>query len=330
MVSQTVFTTNLSEAQVVALLSSAAVCARLAPHGTFGHSPRARRLSGRGEVYQVTGSGGEFVVRFPKDEAGLALLVKEERVQRGLRDRVTLRIPDTRVVDDLDGVPAFALHRLVPGSPLDTACYEGLSPEGRERLVHDLANFFCETHSVPLELACRWLEVPYAGDETAAKLAARERDHAWFGPDAVAAIRPALEPLLDEAEARLLEQTDRLFQAREVRPGELVFCHGDMHGYNVAMGEDELGAKLVGVFDLGNTGILDAHEDLFRLSLVSEDLVERVMAAYAANSARALDRDRIVTFYRAFLFHLMVGKSGERLAHLKRMLREHVAYYGAL
>ena len=71
---------------------------------------------------------------------------------------------------------------------------------------------------------------------------------------------------------------------------------------------------------------------LFRLSLVSEDLVERVMAAYQALSsqARTLDRDRIATFYRAFLFHLMVGKTGERLDHLKRLLREHLVYYGPM
>ena len=202
----------------------------------------------------------------------------------------------------------------------------------RDRLVHDLASFFCETHSVPLEVACGWLGIPFEGKETASRMAALfQRNHAWFGPDAVAEMRPALEPRfgLDEDEARLFEETNRLFQAREVSPGDMVFCHGDIHGYNVAMGEDELGARIVGVFDLGCAWILDIHEDFFRLSLVSEDLVERVMAAYQAlpGHRHTLDRDRIATFYRAFLFHLMVGKTGERLAHLKRLLQKHLVYY---
>ena len=329
MARQAKFATSPSEAQVTGLLNSAAVRARLALRGIFDRHVRAKRLPGRGEIYQVTACSGDLVVRFPRDEADLAVLAKEERVQRGLRDRVTLRIPDTHVVDDLDGVPAFAIHHLVPGAPLDDDCYAGLSARGRDRLVRDLATFFQQTHGIPLEVACGWLDIPYAGQGTAAKLASAQRSHAWFGPSAVAEMRPALLPLLDTDEARLFEETDHLFQARRVCPDDMAFCHGDIHGYNVAMGKDALGAKIVGIFDLGNAGILDVHEDFFRLSLVSEDLVERVMAAYEARSARArmLDRDRIATFYRAFLFHLMVGKTGEPLAHLKRLLREHVAYW---
>jgi hypothetical protein len=180
--------------------------------------------------------------------------------------------------------------------------------------------------SVPLRAR---LQIPFHGKHTAAQLAAAQRDHDWFGPHAVAEMRPQLEPLLDPAEAQVFEDTVRRFHAREVSPDEMAFCHGDIHGYNVAMGEDALGARIVGVFDLECTGILDIHEDFFRLSLVSEDLVKRVMAAYQAlpGQTHALDRDRIALFYRAFLFHLMVGKGGERLAHLKRLLRKHLVYY---
>jgi hypothetical protein len=42
--------------------------------------------------------------------------------------------------------------------------------------------------------------------------------------------------------------------------------------------------------------------------------------------ARPVDRERIAVYYRAFLFYLMVGKSGPRLVHLKPLLRAHFAH----
>jgi aminoglycoside phosphotransferase len=321
------FASGLSADEALKILTSAQARTRLG--GVIGQDAQVIPMSDQGDIYRLVSSRGDLIVRFPGDEARLSVLAKEERVQAGLRERVSLLIPDTQVVDDLDGIPAFAIHHTIPGTPLDTDCYEGLSPAGRDRLVGDLARFFRETHSVPLEVACGWLGIPFDGERTAANLATAQRNHEWFGPDAVAEMRPQLDPLLDDDGARVFEDTVRLFHARQVSPEEMVFCHGDIHGYNVAMGEDELGARIVGVFDLGCTGILDIHEDFFRLSLVSEDLVERVMAAYQAlpGQRRTLDRDRIALFYRAFLFHLMVGKAGESLAHLKRLLQKHLVYY---
>jgi aminoglycoside phosphotransferase len=108
----------------------------------------------------------------------------------------------------------------------------------------------------------------------------------------------------------------------------MVFGHGDMHGHNMAVAEDASGLRLVGAFDLGCTGIMDVHEDLFRLSLVSEALLDRVIAGYhdLAGQTRSLDRGRLATYYCAFLFYLMDGTSGAGLQHLKRLLRTHIAY----
>jgi hypothetical protein len=277
----------------------------------------------------VTDSYGNWILRFPRDDAHLSVLRKEERVQTGLRERVVLRLPDTRVIDDLDGHPVFAIHSMIAGEPLTTDLYRDLSSEARDRLIGDLVRFYHETHGIPLQVACDWLDIPFDGERTAEKLAAAHGEHAWFGPHATAEMRPQLKPLLDGTQERLFEDTVGLFQGQEVQAEDMVFGHGDIHGYNVAMGRDDLGSKIVGVFDLECAGILDIHEDLFRLSLVSEDLIERVMATYLAlpGQTRSIDRDRIAIYYRAFLFHLMVGKTGQRLDHLKRMLREHVEYY---
>lgn len=96
----------------------------------------------------------------------------------------------------------------------------------------------------------------------------------------------------------------------------------------MGIGQDDSGPRLVGVFDLGCVGILDIHEDFFRLSLISEDLLERVIARYSSLTGqdRFLDRQRIAVYHRAFLFYLIADQSGEGLEHPSRLLRLHLAH----
>ena len=313
---------ELNEAEVVRLLSIPQLSQRLG--NIIGTGVRATALSDQHNIYAVAGSGGDFILRFPEDEAQLAVLRNEERIQAGLRSRVAVLIPDTRVIDGLDGCPVFAIHRMIPGEPLTSDSYSGLAPEVRERLVGDLAGFFRATHGVPLPVACEWLASRCDGERTLA-----HGKPTWFGPPAVAEMRPKLGALTGYYPEGLFEETVRLFEALETNPDYMVFGHGDIHGGNVAMGQDDLGAKLVGVFDLGCAGILDIHEDLFRLSLVSDDLLERVMAAYRQlpGQARPLDRARIAIYYRAFLFYLMAEVTGRALEHLKALLSKHLKTY---
>lgn len=320
------FVSDINTTDVAAIFRAPRVDERLG--GRVGANPRVTHLQQM--TYQVCGADGVFIVRFPVDEAHLAALKREESVQRRLRARVSLLIPDTEVIDDLDGYPAFAVHGMIPGEPLTSVGYAGLSTTARERLVRDLAGFFSDTHRIPLAVACEWLDMPFEGDGTPAKLASTFGKPTWFGPHSRAEIRATLMPLLDARERELLEDTIRLFEALETHPENMVFGHGDMHGYNMAIGKDEMGPRLVGAFDLGCTGILDVHEDFFRLSLISEDLLERVLETYheLTGRARALRRDRIAIYYRAFLFYLMAEQSGSDLSDLRKLLREHVRYYG--
>ena len=322
-----IFLSDLSEADAVMILCAPKVSSRLG--GRVGTDVRVTLLCKR--TYKVTGSRAEYIVRFPMADADLSMLKKEERVQGGLRDRVSLLIPDTQVIDDLDGYPAFAIHKMIPGQALTSGCYADLSPEARERLVMDLVNFFYETHSIPLAVACEWLGIPFERKGTVAKLASTRGKPIWFGPEAVAEMRVRLHGLLDVHQTTLFEDTVRLFEALGTDPNNMVFGHGDMHGFNMAIGEDHLGPRLVGVFDLGCTGILDVHEDFFRLSLISEDLLDRVIEAYQVRPGqmRSLQRDRIAIYYRAFLFYLMAERSGKGSDHLKALLESHVEFYAA-
>jgi aminoglycoside phosphotransferase (APT) family kinase protein len=328
-VSDPIFVSDLGEAEVAEILSTSGIRGRLGERLDAGM--RVTLLSDN--TFKAAGSGGEFVVRFPRDAGHLSMLKKEESVQRGLRNRITALIPDTRViddVDDVDGYPVFAIHRMIQGEPLESERYDHLSPEARDRLIGDLATFFWETHTIPPETACKWLGIPFDGERTMAELASIQGKPTWFGPDQVASMRPILAPLLDDREAALFEHTASFFEALETDPAHMVFGHGDMHGYNMAIVEDRLGPRFVGAFDLGCTGILDVHEDFFRLSLISEDMLERVIEAYQRipGQTRTLTRDRIAVYYRAFLFYLMAEVPRAALEHLKSLLQQHIAYYG--
>ena len=327
-----IFASDLSEAEVAEIISAPRVSERLGHR--IGVDVRVTLLGGN--TYKIAGSKGEFVVRFPRDKAHLSLLKKEESVQRGLKGRVTALIPDTHVIDDAviddaDGCPAFAIHHMIKGEPLESECYDHLSIEARDRLIGDLVTFFWETHAIGLEAACEWLGVPFDGERTVAELASTQGKPAWFSPDEVASMRPILATRLDDRQAALFKDTIRLFEALETDPAYMVFGHGDMHGYNMAIAEDRLGPMFVGAFDLGCAGILDIHEDFFRLSLISEDMLERVLEAYQRfpGQTRALKRDRIAIYYRAFLFYLMAEVPDEALDHLKSLLQKHIVYYDA-
>jgi hypothetical protein len=288
-------------------------------------------------VYRVSGPPGTFIVRLARDAGHLAALHQEARVAARMRERVTLALPDTRVFDNVAGCPACAAHRMIPGDPLTTELLTAMSPAARERLVADLARFFRETHAIPLREACGWLGIPYDAPEKRAALASRYGKPLWFH---AADLRARLAGRLQPEESVLFEQTAGQFAALGVDSAWMVFGHGDMHGFNVAMGADALGPKLVGVFDLGNTGILDVHEDFFRLSLVSEHLLEQVVAAYqrqqlrglprpwscSPGGRRTLSRQRIAIYYRAFLFYLMAEVDDGAMANLRALLQRHTAH----
>jgi|GEM_PF-5482134 len=280
-------------------------------------------------VFQAITSNGDFIVRFPPDIKKYHLLKKEEKVQKGLLGRINLRIPDTRVYDEVYGFPVFSVYTMIPGEPLHTNLYEHLSSGSRYRLITDLACFFDQIHRVSLSLACEWLDIQDWGEGTAEVLAPIYGKPGWFEPRTVTLLGMALSNVLDDNQIKLFNETVTLFEGLETDSDYLVFGHGDLHGYNMAIVTDEFGAKLSGVFDFGYAGILDVHEDFFRLSLISEDLLERVINIYQnfSNQERILNRQRLAIYYRAFLFYLMAEQVGGDLKPLLNLLSKHVDYY---
>ena len=321
-------TTGLTETQLIDVLTAPEVSQRLGLH--LGPDAQAVALSARGNIFQVTDACQRHIVRLHRDHTHLVSLRREARIATALAGHLSLRVPDTRVIEGLSEHPIFAIHAMIPGEPLDTEHCTHARPSVRERLVADLALFFRQMHAISLDQACTWLGVDGKTDDLATELAPRYGKPLWFDAKAVQEMRPALDSVLDDTTWPIFEHTVARFEALDPKPEYMVFGHGDLHGYNAAVDQDDLGPKLAGVFDLENTGILDIHEDFFRLSLVSEPMLEDILHVYQClpGAVRAIDRARIAVYYRAFLFYLIVGQTGQRLENLRQLLQKHLAYYG--
>ncbi len=262
-------------------------------------------------VYEIGAAAGRAILRLPVDEAGVRALEREERIVHGLRSLVALEIPDTSFCAGDAGIPLFAVHKLVEGEPLTTEMLAQMSHAGRRQLVASLVEFMLQVHGVDLDIACEW-----CGDVSTPWFRQRYGKPGWFSRDLVERSRGLLDPDLDAGLQRLLAVTLSDFEAIEPRGEYLRLVHGDLHGYNLAMREEPGGWRLGGVFDFGIAGILDAHEDLFRLNFVGKGLVREVVEAYNRHAQRAvtLQPRRIDVYYRAFLFFLMIEQleAGDR------------------
>ncbi len=88
---------------------------------------------------------GEFVFRFPKHEYGFQHLSDEAAILRLLQDFLTLQIP----------FPLYETHdclayRFIPGTTLSRDVLMKLGQQDQQAIADQLAQFFKELHSVPL------------------------------------------------------------------------------------------------------------------------------------------------------------------------------------
>ncbi len=256
----------------------------------------------RGVVYRVHSGQGGCVLRFPLDKRQETTLRRESRIARELLPLVCMDIPETRFFPAENGWPAHAVHQWIAGEPLTTEMYDHM-PEGSKcKLAHALAEFLSTLHSVDLTTAATCYD-----DGALAHLAPGYGKPQWFDGRLRARIPDALHPHLDPTLILAVTETIRGFETLAVDGKELALCHGDIHGYNLAMRAAAQGYELGGVFDFEIVGILDAHEDFFRLYFVSSDLVERVVDAYEEKRNQVtLDMARVGLYWRAFLIYLMM------------------------
>jgi aminoglycoside phosphotransferase (APT) family kinase protein len=275
--------------------------------GWIGGDCRVEPLSDapeRGAVYKVHSDRGVCVVRFPASEGQEAALRKESRIAQALRPLVRLALPEPAVFSAESGRPAFAVHRWIDGGPLTTEMYVHMAEEARHKLAQDLAEFLATVHSVDLAEAATW----YSHEKVEHLTPPNYGKPGWFDGNLRSRIPAVLNPRLEPNLVLAVTEIVRDFEALTVSGAELVFGHGDIHGYNLAMRPTANGYELSGVFDFELAGVQDVHEDFFRLHFVASDLVERTVGAYDKKRGHkvTLDRARIRLYWRAFLIYLML------------------------
>ncbi|MCP4401999.1 MAG: aminoglycoside phosphotransferase family protein [bacterium] len=209
---------------------------------------------------QVHSGRGGCVVRFPLDEKQGAALRQESRIARELCSLVHIEIPETRFFPADNGQPAYARHQWIDGEPLTTAMYSHMPTESRHKLADDLAEFLTVLHSIDPMNAGTWYD-----DEPLAHQSSIDGKLQWFDGRLRARIHEALNPHLEPNLILAVTETVHSLETLVVDREELVLCHGDIHGYNLAMRAAAQGYELGGVFDFETTSILDVHEDFFRL-----------------------------------------------------------------
>ena len=249
-------------------------------------------VAGRGWHSLALDIGGRFIAKFPDGAEAEAALRREASLLALAGPRLTLPVPNLTLHE---GPPLFSLHGKLQGGTLDSAGYARLDETTRRLLADDIARFFTELHAIPPA------EARGAG--------ARALETWETGDAALAPVWPLLpERIQDRAFA-----TIGAYRALPRDPLPDVYGHFDAHGWNMAF--DHAAGRLRGIFDFADSGIGSPHREFVQLSLIDPDLAARVMANYAATTARKLDARRVFLLVAAQRLSELAGaiETGEGL-----------------
>jgi aminoglycoside phosphotransferase (APT) family kinase protein len=213
-----------------------------------------------------------LIFKFPRNDAASGELVREARMIAALRPRVRLAVPDLQIIG---GPLTFSRHEKLRGEHLVTAHYNNLPEAARNRLASDLAGFFADLHRVP--------------HETMRGAGARPIEP-WYEAETIAA--RAL-PWLDGALRNWAQQTLDDWLALGPDPFGETYGFFDGHGWNMAF--DHTTERLNGIYDFGDSGFGQLHQEFVYPALIARDLVERILPLYAHETGRQVDARRVRT-----------------------------------
>jgi hypothetical protein len=232
------------------------------------------RLEVLGEGWHSTAIGADdrLVFKFPRHEIARAALIKEAALLAVVRPALRMPVPDMRIHD---GPPLFSSHQKIRGQHLLSADYASLPDTARDRLAADIARFYFELHSQPLQRMTTAGATPIMP---------------WQSPDAMrSAALPALPVELRSAAAEIISAYEQL----PADPLGMVYGFFDGHGWNMAF--DHSAQHLNGIYDFADSGLGARHQEFIYTNLISPDLTTRVIQAYEACTDLPLDRARIAT-----------------------------------
>lgn len=243
------------------------------------------RLNQEGQYNHVLVVNEDLIFRFAKVPAALQTLRRETAILRGIRDHITLAIPDP-VYCSLEANAigeAFVGYPMIRGKPLWRDLFRTISdPDVLEALARDLATFLRELHSIPVKTIPVDLpleDVPDGWADMYRRI--RDKLFPYMRPDARALVTDHFGPYLHDPQAYAFEP---------------VLRHGDFGTGNLIY--DPEARRMAGVIDFGAAGLGDAATDMAGLlSSFGEPFLARCATYYPAIEASS---SRIRFYYGTF------------------------------
>jgi hypothetical protein len=247
-----------------------------------------------------------LIFKFPRHAAAEARLKSEAGLLAAVRPAVTMQLPNQQLHP---GPPLFSHHEKLKGEHLLTAQYEKLPLEARGRLAGDMALFFAELHAI---------------DDRRMAEAGAGPIGSWLPPDEI--LRQAW-PLLPDALRGYAERTIARYQAMAADPCGRTYGYFDGHGWNMAF--DHAAGRLNGVYDFGDSGFGDLHQEFMHPNWISPDLTERIVTEYEALTGRSIDRERVALLSGVLRLSELGGSDPARAASVVKSVADWAAYQEA-
>ncbi|MVM35055.1 phosphotransferase [Spirosoma sp. HMF4905] len=212
----------------------------------------------------------KFLFKFPREDDGVEALRREAAMLAIVRPRLTLLVPD---LEFFDAPQPFSKHTKLKGNHLVTTQYELLTSNAKQRLAEAIARFYAELHAIEPELLQTAGALP--GDQ-------------WPTPEIIlAGIQPYLSKVLLVKAEKTLDTWARLPDD----PHGITYGFFDGHGWNMAFDHEK--QRLTGIYDFGDSGFGELHEEFIYTSFISPELTLRVIAQYELLTGRLIDRERV-------------------------------------
>jgi hypothetical protein len=213
---------------------------------------------------------GRLIFKFPRHAEAAVRLRREAGLLAAIRPALTMAVPDLALHA---GPPLFSRHTTLKGEHLLATQYDGLPAAAGERLAHDVALFFSELHAL---------------DAAAMRDAGAVPIGPWLPPDEI--LRQAW-PLLSENLRAYAARTIKAWQELPGDPLGTTYGHFDCHGWNMAF--DHAAQRLAGIFDFGDSGFGDLHQEFIHPNWISPVLTRRIAEHYEVLTGRAIDLRRV-------------------------------------
>ncbi|SFD23162.1 phosphotransferase family protein [Spirosoma endophyticum] len=212
----------------------------------------------------------ELMFKFPRDQEGIDALRREAAMLAVVCPKLTLAVPDLVFFDTPQ---PFSRHIKLKGDHLTTAQYELLDNSVKQRVAEELARFYAQLHAIDPTLL--------------QAVGARPLDPWPTSEGILTGVQPHLSKAYLIKAIKTLDQWAHLADD----PYGIIYGYFDGHGWNMAFDYER--QQLAGVYDFGDAGFGELHQEFIYTNFISPDLTERVMTEYELITGYRLDRGRV-------------------------------------